>query len=95
MSGAPYVAPEGIEEFLWHRIQDDEQVVEFAYQKGEVGSWVKRLESDCDAKRLILALWGDASEQGYTTAIVYLATTLKALALPYADHPCYEEAWKP
>ena len=62
--------------------------------------------AECEAKRRIMELAGEATqlqdfwdgEQGYavagTTADPGTAILL-ALALPYADHPEFQEAWRP
>jgi Family of unknown function (DUF6221) len=47
-----------------------------------------RVLAECDAKRRIVELyggWADAVEEH----------VLELLALPYADHPDYQESWKP
>jgi hypothetical protein len=45
-----------------------------------------RVLAECEAKRLLIEIDGrQAKDKGI----------LAALALPYADHPDYDEAWKP
>lgn len=62
-----------------------------------------RVLAECEAKRRIVATnvtaFGrigypdaDSLNEGARRAILY---ALAALALPYADHPDYDEAWKP
>jgi len=57
-----------------------------------------RVLAECDAKRRIVdGYWEptlndlDASDENTPVPL----WTLKALALPYADHPDYQQEWKP
>jgi hypothetical protein len=94
-------------EFLLTRIAEDEAAVRKAegYNYDDLYAdfeWWKpsRLLAECDAKRRIVQyiLEADAAstavdniELGYGVA----RDLLGLLALPYADHPDYQESWKP
>lgn len=57
-----------------------------------------RVFAECEAKRRIVQLHGnDWNPRGKcaTCDEVGPCDTLRALALPYADHPDYDEAWRP
>ena len=69
-----------------------------------------RVKAECEAKRRIVALHGFASwdtpggERRACTSCGYYedepvvdwpCPTIRALALPYADHPDYREEWRP
>lgn len=57
-----------------------------------------RVLAECKAKRRIVELHGnDWNPRGKCEACdeVGPCDTLHALALPYADHPDYDEAWRP
>lgn len=60
-----------------------------------------RVLAECEAKRRIIAEHPrDYSECGhcpgsYGNNEEYPCTTLRATALPYGDHPDYDEAWRP
>jgi len=49
-----------------------------------------RVLAECDAKRRIVAMMDDPHRDTYEVYAV-----LRALALPYADHDDYDEAWRP
>lgn len=59
-----------------------------------------RVIAECDAKRrivtdvgvVVLDPFGVQWPEGYKEALEH---TLRLLALPYADHPDYDEAWRP
>jgi hypothetical protein len=56
-----------------------------------------RVLAECEAKRRIVEELGDYDD-GYVWASGEASraeTALQALALPYADHPDYDESWKP
>ena len=91
-------------EFLLARIAEDEAGV----RDGTVGiiaiSLAARILAECGAKRRILAL--HASGQPWCECGVWDTTehgepgyeicpTLRLLALPYADHPDYDQEWRP
>lgn len=64
-----------------------------------------RVLADCDAKRRILERCGDLAAYlldspdgdmaGWSEAVYVAADLLRALALPYADHPDYNPEWRP
>lgn len=67
-----------------------------------------RVFAECEAKRRIVALhrperYADVDEHFCTTCragafertVDWPCPTLRALALPYADHPDYQEEWRP
>lgn len=66
-----------------------------------------RVLAECDAKRRIVGLFtegywcdpGDAREltydDGHPNSAYVAGHMIRALALPYADHPDYREEWKP
>jgi hypothetical protein len=77
-----------LSEFLLERIAEDEQ-----------SARDPRAVQDCEVKRRIIRLqqstldhaWQDGAMQG---VIEYPAKrTLTYLALPYADHPDYQQEW--
>ncbi len=81
-------------QFLLARIAEDEMVAkEVPGPPDETGlSWwgkyghlsvsPDRVLTECEAKRRIITNWG-------------FPGALRALALPYADHPDYREEWRP
>jgi len=91
-------------EFLLARIAEDEGVardVGEGYPRALLGpsahshafKWLPaRVLAECEAKRRIMEECADlaSSEDVYTHADLILC----ALALPYADHPEYREAWR-
>lgn len=53
-----------------------------------------RARAECDAKRQIVKTLDDdpwCLDGGHP----YIDFTLRTLALPYADHPDYDEEWRP
>ena len=58
-----------------------------------------RVLAECEAKRRIVNMWADSFGQWNATqadaARAQKDSTLRFLALPYADHPDYQEAWRP
>jgi hypothetical protein len=52
-----------------------------------------RVLAECDAKRRIVAADWRADDSGEATLI--RQDVLRLLALPYADHPDYDETWRP
>ncbi len=84
-----------ITEFLLARIAEDEADVKAGVYTGDVHT---RLAAECEAKRQIVELCGSAAERtrGEASVAGYLADNVLArLALPYADHPDYDESWRP
>ena len=95
-------------EFLLARIAEDERIVAEWPNEGPWGlhsegsMWVDpnaqpiyaphaRVLAECEAKRRIVSLLGALHVQMPASVEVGLS----ALALPYADHPDYDEAWRP
>ena len=58
-----------------------------------------RVLAECEAKRRIVQMWADPTGQWSgpqaEAARAQKDRTLRILALPYADHPDYDEAWRP
>lgn len=59
----------------------------------------ERFLAECEAKRRIVEMWSARFEQADHPTIGAHATGLglaiRALAVVYADHPDYDEAWRP
>ncbi len=58
-----------------------------------------RLVAECEAKRRVAAEFADAVSNyevnvGPEGEVARLAFVLRALALPYADHPDYQPEWR-
>lgn len=54
-----------------------------------------RVLAEVDAKRRIVDGQADADpHSGYITATFTAEDALRLLALPYADHPDYDESWR-
>jgi hypothetical protein len=63
-------------------------------------SWPKRMAAECEAKRRIISrcdmvLRGRAVGMFNDGQGTDAADNLRALALPYADHPYYQQEWTP
>ena len=78
-------------DFLLARIAEDE---EDSWIMGEGGG---RMRDECEAKRRIVHLnyfndpgddWSGGAESAHDDV-------LRLLAVPYADHPDYDETWRP
>lgn len=58
----------------------------------------RRVLAECEAKRGIVARLTELAraegDETYGDASVALTDTIRRLALPYADHPDYEPAWR-
>lgn len=94
-------------DFLLARIAEDERA--FVDQDENLGMHMitvaahDRWLRECKAKRRIVGMHeNDGGSCGTCTDSDYLGLvddwpcdTLKALALPYADHPDYREEWRP
>jgi hypothetical protein len=89
-------------EFLLARIAEDEEVARLEIGRRDViltGAFAPhRILAECEAKRRIVEL----HRIGYDPCDAHDASfesipceTLELLALPYADHPDYREAWRP
>lgn len=76
-----------------------------AWERNERGAHIARFDparilAECDAKRRIIELHSGPHncENVHTGQVgwnVNPCTTLELLALPYADHPDYQQEWKP
>lgn len=75
----PVALVEGIE-----KIHDDTHLSEHIARHDPA-----RVLAEVEAKRRIVARLADESSRRYDY------DTLRLLALPYADHPDYDEAWRP
>ena len=69
------------------------------YRDGEAGGPALDL-GDCEAKRRIVGWHASVAERvdvvpGLEPRHNELGMVLRALALPYADHPDYDPEWKP
>jgi hypothetical protein len=70
-----------------------------AYWAGQ--PWWERRVAECDAKRRIVDAWvaADHAAGSYPGTMAGIEQGLDAalqfLALPYADHPDYDEKWRP
>jgi hypothetical protein len=54
----------------------------------------RRVLAECEARRRILELAGDGPRHEWVSTLT-IETVLRALALPYANHPDYRQEWKP
>ncbi|WP_329424024.1 DUF6221 family protein [Streptomyces sp. NBC_01268] len=85
-------------EFLRARLDEDEAIIRDGVEAGESNISLLDLV-DIDAKRRIVAyLVGELEDSGGDNPWWYddkLTPVLRLLALPYADHPDYDEAWRP
>lgn len=89
-------------EFLLARIAEDEKAARRGSDHpaewgvltndnyGHLLTQPSRVLAECAAKRQIVGWMNDTVEY-----VVYADEVLGALALPYADHPDYDEAWRP
>jgi hypothetical protein len=61
-----------------------------------VQSMAARVLAECESKRQILQLCGaDPHEPGALLLRVQTDAVVRLLALPYAEHPDYDESWRP
>ena len=95
-----------VTEFLLARIADDEAYardwIEHDADHDGTRFGSGRILVDCEARRRIVDLAAKAHEWGKGTAgatagyaKVIADDTIKLLALPYADHPDYQQEWRP
>lgn len=88
-------------EFLLARIYEDEERARSPHLRtvyvGQTRADVREL-AECEAKHRIVGScspdYQDSLESGDDTTPLAVEV-LRALALPYADHPDYDEAWRP
>lgn len=96
-------------EFLLARIAEDEEdpwrgaeiagadrVVgpdEHAALRADESAWEARVLAECEAKRRIIEHHNPCDDWWFGDPST--CPELQALALPYADHPDYDEAWRP
>jgi hypothetical protein len=96
-------------EFLLARLDDDEREMAEAIQQRHGGRWTlrrdpSRFAADVQAKRAIVGMYtnvqmgegwdGEPAVLGGAEPETYYET-LQHLATVYADHPDYDEAWRP
>ncbi len=86
--------------FLLARIAEDKQRWTLAAMRTGGSALLKlaeRMLAECDAKRRIVELEPPATGDGGFPEGYWEAhqLVLRLLALPYAGHPDYEEAWRP
>lgn len=79
-------------DFLLARIAEDE------LGASDLGGTTKRALAECEAKRLIIlqceALQAAQLRHG-DPEMLSVRHIVRALTLPYADHPDYREEWRP
>jgi hypothetical protein len=105
----PAMAMTGLREFILARIAEDESRVRDlggGVAHGDALMSPARLFYECTAKRMIVAVHSispaapstdDAARQRDRCAhdgTLYPCLTLRALALPYADHPDFRVEWR-
>ena len=55
-----------------------------------------RVLAECESKRRIIRLCGvDPHDPGALLLRVHTDAVVRLLALPYADHPDFDESWRP
>lgn len=79
-----------LKEFLLARIAEDAEraSVHLDPLTTQAGGMI-RVRAECEAKRQIIELLEDYDRDEYT-----LWHVMCKLALPYADHPDYRQAWR-
>lgn len=93
-------------EFLLARIAEDEASIDGDWAGGDGGLHIistpmrDRMMAECEAKRLLVARYviaceSDQSSGTFATVWTERHAVLAFLAMPYADHPDYDEEWKP
>lgn len=73
-----------LSDFLLARIAEDEMAASTTLS----ATWNKWIERDCEAKRQIVKHHAPYAGGGGRPTLFYLAAI-------YADHPDYDEAWRP
>jgi hypothetical protein len=104
VGAAPPLPCATLADFLLARIAEDESLLDpdwLVYGgKGEVWTTeaVARVRAECEAKRKIIEQW-DCAQYPVSDADnaidMELTLTLMHLAAVYADHPDYNEEWRP
>ena len=110
MSDETSTLPE-LPEFLLARIAEDEAAAALirATKRERQSPWTSsRVLAECEAKRRIVEMYAaahlagialrDVDIQGQTiaqSANVGIESVLKILAVVYADHPDYQQEWRP
>lgn len=93
-----------LDEFLLARIAEDEEWAKYEAEYGRFDG--TRVLVECDAKRRIIEAawadllqiegeWGHSKNRDQLSAANDYPEVVQLLALPYADHPDYDEAWRP
>jgi hypothetical protein len=99
------------DKFRWDRPSDApwrraEQLAETGSKpQAHIARWnPARVLAECEAKRRIIGMYERAHDAETTDRHLWAAyreertafqRALEALALPYADHPDYDESWRP
>lgn len=94
-------------EFLLARIAEDEAAardpqwlaLEYGVDSFGRDAFRTRVLAECEAKRRIVELQAANDDDRHLPGFYYKAQMieriLRALALPYADHPDYRQEWRP
>ena len=98
-------------EFLLARIAEDEAEANATIAKGRGASYplhvrARRVLAECEAKRQIVDEYRTVTlgeepdldkmpDEIFTGLLYGLTDAMQWLAVPYADHPDYDEAWRP
>lgn len=80
---------------VWARFGD---LTAVCYYGGTYGHVLRfdptRILRDCEAKRRVVELHAKIADRDQHDSSRRSHATLRALALPYADHPDFQEAWR-
>lgn len=74
------------------------EVVDYTYEDNadHIARWdPARVLAECDAKRRIVVRCREMQSASVPMAVHLATRTLADLALPYANHPSYDPAWRP
>lgn len=83
-------------EFLLARIEEDEKIGRLLQRTSLGEDRQVRLVGECEAKRAIVALHPEAVSDGLRPGAEWAYDeVLRRLSLAYADHPDYDETWRP